>query len=199
MTVISAACAGGRAWMASDSDMVDGNGRPWPAQKIISITVGAVDVALLGHTGPASVQHRVRQRLAVEGLASGSADQDDDVWADALAVRLETWAREDPSLAEDGEIDATWLLARAGRLWRLRPGCATALDGYNAIGWGGDLALGVLHGRLEGVTDPSPATVRDAVVAGVRAALRFDESCRGDVVLRDRRPTSGPAHERPRS
>lgn len=183
MTVIAAACCSGVVWMASDSESVDDDGRPWPnARKIITIPGDASPAGLLGHTGPAADHHRVRQRLAGPGGAVTADDPDD--WADELANRVDRWAREEPSLDEEGRIDSVWLLGRLGRLWLVRPGYATPLGSYNAIGSGGDLALGCLHALLGDAGPGNEDQARAAVTVAVKAALRFDDSCRGEVVVR---------------
>lgn len=187
MTVIAAARASGTVWMAADSFGTDDDGRPWPnPRKIIEVPDVGRQPALIGHTGPAAVHHRVRQRLAVDFEAPDVALAD-DAWAESLALTFGAWAREEPSLDDDGYIDSLWLLAGRGQLWLLRPDYATALGDYNAIGSGGDLALGVLHDRLGAASSVTSEQAREAVVAAVKTALLFDTGCRGEVVTFEHR------------
>ena len=182
VTLIAAAVGSrGDVWMSCDSDNLDGHGRPWPnARKVLTLPVQEGGQALLGHSGPASVHDRVRVRLGRQGLPLPSDFDEPDDWADALAESVEQLARESPSLAEDGEVNARWLLGWAGRLWLIEDGAAQPAGRYAALGSGGDVALGVLYALLE--NDPE-ADVAAAVRIAGEAALRWNGGCRGHVLV----------------
>jgi len=184
VTLIAAAVGPrGEVWMSCDSDNVDGHGRPWPyARKVLTLPVEGAGQALLGHSGRASVHDRVRIRLRRQGLPIPSAYDGPDDWADALAESVEQLARESPSLAEDGEVDARWLLGWAGRLWLIEDGAAQPAGRYSALGSGGDVALGVLYALLE--NDPE-ADVAGAVRTAAAAAIRWNGDCRGQALIHE--------------
>ena len=181
MTVVAAAVsASGEVCMSCDSDNVDGHGRPWPhARKVLVLPVEGAGAAMLGNSGRSAVHDRIRVRLPARVPVPADVACPDD-WADSVALCIEQLAREEPSLAEDGEVHARWLLGWQGRLWLVEDGAAQPAGRYSAIGSGGDLALGVLHALLD---DDPAADVRTAVRRAAEAALRWNEGCRGEVLV----------------
>lgn len=177
MTVIAAVARHGQVAMATDDTMTEsGRFYPGPA-KVRRIVCGGSPVeVLMAAAGAAELlTYWCRHRE----LLAPWADLDD--WAQGVAEEVtEVAAGMNPSCVvggpspdERGALDGMMLLGHAGRLWTIDANMAVRVpDGVMAMGSGGQVAIGVLHGALA-----HGATPCQAVTSAVLLACRHTDSC----------------------
>lgn len=172
MTVVAACTDGTTVWMAADT-ATNVQGRPVPnaARKIRTLFVSGGQTAspLFAVAGDGALARFDQQEIDAPG-------RDLDDWAGDVASLLTDWAME-RGLSEDGHLDGTGLLGFDGRLWVLAHHSAIPVEAYQAIGSGGDAAVGAMHAALACGVKPGPELVHIAV----KAALDLDYYCAAPI------------------
>lgn len=172
MTTALAYGLGEHVWIAADS-MTNVYDRPvMGAAKIVGVEIGGVPTFFVV-AGAGGLMQLLRYKTCFD-----QPTDDLDAWAQDVAM-IVTKTAVDHGMVQDGEMDATVLLACKGHVWTIAHHYAVAHpDRIGAIGNGEQAAIGAMDALLETSPTLDPAI---AVYKAVDIAVRRDRFSGGEV------------------
>lgn len=190
-TVVAAVDDEGRVHLAADT-LTNVYERPihGGARKLIRIPFrDRGGHAAIGCSGDGALPHILTARLTIVAGPTDPRDPDAvQAWAHQIATDC-TQLAVGAGLVSDGRIDATMLLAGAGRLWTIMHGGALRHpDGRAAIGSGEGPAIGALDALIDLGLHPG-----EAVVRACRYGIHRDKHSGGPVQSETVEPLTQPA------
>jgi len=178
----------GAVWLGADSAGIDG----WDLMVVANEKVFARGEFLIGYTTSFRMGQLLRHSLEVPKRPADQDERDYMVTTFVEAVRKclkdGGWAEEEKKRESGG----CFLVGYGGRLFQVNADYSVleTADGLNAVGCGGQLALGALH-----ATRGKPA--RKRLEIALEAAERWNAGVRGPFVIKRLGKRTGGIDKRP--